>query len=162
MIRLFWGLFFVLLDYKVTIGRAVIEILPDVLGFYLLMKGMEALAGENRCFDVGRHWAFAMSLFSGVLFLAELMNPETMMRVWLWVLELGALIVTLGIVKMVVMGIRQMGKPGVETVNSIWLILAVLLPLCHLLSWVPVVGTVSDWAANLAAGLFLMAFFRSK
>lgn len=161
MIRLFWGLFFVLLDYKVTVGTAVIEILPDVLGFYLLMKGMEAMAGESRCFDLGRHWAFAMSLISGVLFLADLMNADTMMRVWLWAAELAALVICLCILKMIVTGLQEMGKSGVETIGSLWLILAVLLPLCRLLSWVPVVGTVSNWAANLASGLFLLAFYRS-
>lgn len=161
MIRLFWGLFFVLLDYKVTIGTAVIEILPDFLGYYLLMKGMESLAGESRSFDLGRHWAFAMSLLSGVLFLAELMNPETVTKIWLWGLELGALMVGLGIVKMIVKGLEQMGKGGTEVLRSIWLILALLLPLCHLLSWVPMVGSICGWAAILASALFLAAFFRS-
>lgn len=161
MIRLFWGLFFVLLDYKVTVGTAVIEILPDFLGYFLLMRGMESLAGESRRFDLGRHWAFAMSLLSGVLFLADLINPETMTRVWLWGLDLGALIIGLGIVKMIVTGLGQMGKTGTEVLCSIWLILAVLLPLCHLLSWVPLVGSICGWAAILAAALFLTAFFRS-
>ncbi len=161
MIRLFWGLFFMLLDYKVTLGTAVIEILPDFLGYFLMMQGMESLAGESRCFDLGRHWAFAMSLLSGVLFLADLVNPETMTRVWLWGLELAALIVGLGIVKVTVKGLEEMGKSAAEVLRSIWLILAVLLPLCHLLSWVPVVGSICGWAAILASGLFLTAFFRS-
>ncbi len=161
MSRLFWGLFFVLLDYKVRIGTAVIEVLPDFVGFYLLMKGMELLAQESRSFDLGRHWAFAMSLASGVLFLAGLVNPDTMTRIWMWILELAALGITLAVVKMVLSGLGEMGKSGSDILNGIWLILAVLLPLCHLLSWLPVVGGICGWASNLASGLFLAAFWRT-
>ena len=160
MIRLFWGLFFTLLDHKVTVGRAVIEVLPDFVGFFLLMKGMEALADKSVAFDRGRHMAFVMSLFTGVLFLTDLMHPDTRMQVWLWCLQLCALIIGLCVLKMVVAGLRQMEQSGAETVNSLGLVLMVLLPLCHLLSWIPVVGTVGNWAANLASGLFLVSLFR--
>ena len=161
MIRLFWGLLFALLDYKVSIGTAVVDILPDFVGFFLLMRGMESLADQSRCFDMGRHWAFGMSLLSSVLFLGDLVNPEAMTRVWLWAAELGGLAVTLFVVKRILTGLKQMGKSGTEVLSSIWLILAVLLPLCHLLSWVPLVGNICNWAAILAAGLFLIAFLRT-
>ena len=161
MSRLFWGLFFVLLDYKIRIGTAVIEALPDFAGFYLLMKGMEILAQESRSFDLGRHWAFGMSLLSGVLFFAGLVNPDTMTKIWMWILELTALGITLAVVKMILSGLREMGKTGSDILKGIWLILVVLLPLCHLLSWLPVVGEICSWASNLASGLFLAAFWRT-
>ena len=44
-----------------------------------------------------------------------------------------------------------------DILKGIWLILVVLLPLCHLLSWLPVVGEICSWASNLASGLFLAA-----
>jgi hypothetical protein len=160
MIRLFWGLFFVLLDYKVSVGSAVIEVLPDFVGFFLLMKGMESLADKSIAFDRGRHLAFAMSLFTGVLFLADLMAPDSRMQIWLWLLELGAMIIGLCILKMILSGFRQMGRCGTENANSLWVILLVLLPLCHLLSWVPVVGPACGWAGMLASGLFLVSFYR--
>lgn len=161
MYRLFWGLFLVLLDYKVTLGRTVFEILPDFAGYILLMRGMESLAGESRIFNRGRHWAFAMSLVSGVLYLADLTDPDTMTRVWLWAGELAGLAVMLILVRAVLKGLEQTGRGRMETVTNIWPILVVLLPMCHLLSWVPVVGNICAWAGMLASGLFLAAFYRA-
>ena len=162
MNRLFWGLFFVLLDYKITVGRAVFEILPDFVGFFLLMRGMESMADRSSCFNRGRHWAFAMALVSGVLYIGDLSNPGTMMKVWLWVGELAVLAVSLGLVKTVIKGLCQIGKKGTELRNSIGMILVVILPMCHLTNWIPVVGTVSGWAAILASGVFLAAFLKNK
>lgn len=160
MNRLFGGLFFVLLDYKVTLGRAVFELLPDFVGYYLLMKGMETLAVESRSFNRGRHWAFAMTLVSGVLYLADLTDPDTLTQVWLWAAELAALIVMLLMIRCILTGLVRMGRTETETVKPFRLILAVLLPLCHLLSWIPMVGTVCRWAGILASVLFLAAFYK--
>lgn len=161
MNRLFWGLFFVLLDYKVSLGRAVFEILPDFVGYILLMKGMESLAGESRIFNRGRHWAFAMALVTGVLYLADLTDPDTMTRVWLWAGELAGLAVMLILVRAVLKGLEQTGRGKMETANNIWLILAVLLPMCHLFSWVPMVGGICAWAGLLTSGLFLATLYRA-
>ena len=161
MYRLFWGLFFVLLDYKVSLGRAVFELLPDFAGYYLLMRAMESLAGESRIFNRGRHWAFAMALVSGVLYLADLTDPDTMMKVWLWAAELAALIVSLIFVSSILTGLAGMGLNGMETVKNFRLIPAVLLPMCHLFSWVPMVGGICAWAGLLTSGLFLAAFYRA-
>lgn len=151
-----------LLDYKITLGRAVFEIFPDFLGYFLLMKGMESLSGESRCFDRGRHWAFAMTLASALLALADLTDLDTMTRVLLWGLELAALVITLAMVKTVITGLGQMGRAGTEMLKSIWLILAVLLPLCHLLRWIPMVGDICMWASMIASAVFLAAFFKIK
>ena len=44
---LFWGLLFSLLDWKVTIGSMLVEILPDFIGYFLMMKGLESLQEES-------------------------------------------------------------------------------------------------------------------
>ena len=81
MNHLFWGLFFVALNFKVQLGTAQFGLLPDVLGWYLMMKGMEGLARENRRFDRGRHWAFGLMLLSAVLYIGDLLNPDAMAAV---------------------------------------------------------------------------------
>lgn len=160
MNRLFWGLFFVLLDYYVTIGTARVEILPDMIGFYLLMKGMEELAEKSVCFDRGRHWAFGMLLLSGVLFGADLLNPGTYMRVWLWAAGLGTLAVTLGVTRSIIQGVRALSLET-ENLNNMWLVLTVLQVICSLLSWVPLVGRICAIVSVATALLFLMMFHRT-
>ena len=41
MMKLFWGFTLILLDVPLELGSASIEVLPDFLGYFLLMRGME-------------------------------------------------------------------------------------------------------------------------
>ena len=161
MNRLFWGLFFVLLDYKVKIGTAVVEILPDFVGFYLLMRGMESLGEKSSRFDRGRHMAFAMTIVSGLLFGADLLNPDTHTKVWLWIAGVAALAAGLGIVRCTVLGLEDMGK-GTENLKGMWLILTVLHMLCGVVSWVPLVGDVCGIVSVATGALFLAIWVREN
>lgn len=155
MNRLFWGLVFVLLDWKVKLGSAAVELLPDFVGFYMVMKGMESLSGESARFDRGRHLAFGLAVFSAVLFAADLMDPDTMTKVWLWVLGLAALVLTLVLVRMAVRGIRDMGR-DTQRLDTMWMILAVLQSICYMFSWVPLVGSICG-GVSVAVGLLFLA-----
>lgn len=167
MNRLFWGFFFCLLDVKFTVGRATFELLPDFIGYLLVMKGMEELAGENKFFDRGRHGAFGMVIVSLVLYGADLMDPDTNARVGLWVLELAALIGQLVILRAAISGIGCIASDykldlRCERLWSMWLVLAVLDPICHLLSWVPLVGSVCKAASLVTGACFLLALFDTR
>ena len=153
MHRLFWGLFFVLLDIDLTLGRASFEILPDFAGFFLLMKGMEELAGTVPRFEKGRHVAFGLFLLSMVCYGAGLLNLEPMTKVVLWALEFGCLAVFLRLLKTIV---ADWG----EQVKGLWLIVAVVAVLAALLGWVPLVGGVCRVAESVAGAVFLAACWK--
>ena len=160
MDRLFWGLIFVVLDWKFTLGTAVFEILPDFLGFYLLMKGMEESAGRSRRFDRGRHWAFALALACGVHFGAELMAPGTETRVIIWVAGLLLLAMGLALIRGV---LRGMGELSLETAaaEGMWPVLAALQSICYLAGWIPVVGEICDLVSLGTGLLFLLCCYRA-
>ena len=160
MNRLFWGLIFVVLDWKFTLGTAVFEILPDFLGFYLLMKGMEELAALSRIFDRGRHWAFALALASGVYFGAELMAPPAGTQVVLWAAGLLMLGAGLALIRKI---LRGMGELGLDTATAegIWLVLATLQSICYLANWIPVVGEICNLVSLGTGLLFLLCCYRT-
>ena len=153
MHRLFWGLFFVLLDIEVTVGRAVLEILPDFAGYFLLMKGMEELSVVDGRFDKRRHGAFGLFLLNLVLYGAGLLNLQPMGKVWLWGLELGCLLVFLWLLKAIV-------SKGSEQIKGLYLIVAVMQILHHTLGWVPLVGSICGAASLVTAAVFLLAFWK--
>lgn len=167
MNRLFWGLLFCLLDYEVTVGSAVFGLLPDFLGFYLMMKGMEELAGENRFFDRGRHMAFGLMIASVILYVADLMNPGVMVRVTLWAVELIVLVILLVLLRMIIIGILWLEKDHSvqlrgDLLKSLWMILIVICPLGALVYWVPMVGDICHMASAVVSVLFLAAFWDSR
>ena len=159
MARLFLGLVFVILDYKVTIGTATVEILPDFAGFFLLMRSMEHMASGSRHFDRGRHWAFVMTVLSGVLFGADLLNPGTHEKVWLWAAEMAGLAVGLGLVRSVILGLEDSGK-DVQPVRGMFPVLTVLQLLCCLVSWIPLVGKVCGLVSLATGALFLTIVYK--
>ena len=153
MHRLFWGLFFVLLDIPVTVGRAEIEILPDFLGFFLLMKGMEAAASETGRFEKSRHVAFGLFLLSAVCYGANLLNLKPMTEVAFWALELLCLAGFLWI-------LREVTAEGSEQLKTLRLIVGVVLVLGMLFGWMPLVGSICRTAALVISGVFLLAFWK--
>ena len=159
MNRLFWGLFFVILDYKVKIGTAAVEIVPDFVGFFLLMRGMESLAEKSSRFDRGRHVAFGMAIVSGLLFGGDLLNLDTRGQVWLWGAGMVSLVIGLLFVRCVIRGLEDSGR-RTENLKGMWLILAVLQILCGLFSWVPLVGDICEVVSTATGALFLVIFIK--
>ena len=116
MYRLFLGLCLVLPDISVEIGRMQVDLLPDFLGWLLVMKGMQSLAGEYVAYDRGRHWAFVLSIAAVLLSGAKLFAADAMTRVWLWALGLGMLAATLCMLGLVRRGLEETGKKA-ERIN---------------------------------------------
>lgn len=158
MNRLFWGFFLILIDVKMTVGSAVFDILPDFLGFWLIMKGMESLADQSVSFDRGRHGAFGLSILGVILFGMELMNPDMIGRLWLWGLgllaEAGGLVLLFLTVRSICADESAARLQGLLTVVTVMQILA------HLMGWVPVVGKITMLAAMIGSVCFLIAFRR--
>lgn len=153
MHRLFWGLFFVLLDIDLTVGRATFEILPDFVGFFLLIKGMEEQAGTSPSFEKSRHVAFGLFLLSAVYYGAGLLNLEPMTKVVFWVLEFICLAVFLWL-------LWGIAADGSEQLKGLWLIVAVVEVLSALLSWVPLIGSICRAAALVTGIVFLLAYWK--
>ena len=167
MNRLFWGLLFVVLDYELKIGSVMLGLLPDFVGYWLLMKGMESLAEESVYFDRGRHWAFGLMLVHLVLYGGDLLDPPTMTALGLWVLGLVGHAVGLYLVNRMIAGIRQMEKNcgrdlQSEKLKFMWLIQAVMGTLSYLLNWVPLVKTFAALASAVTAICLLAAMYGTK
>lgn len=164
MNRLFWGIFFVLIDYRITIGTAVLDILPDFAGFYLTMKAMESMAERSKGFDRARHLAFGMTVLSIILFVMELMNPGLTGKLWLTGLGLVGQVVTILILYGTVRGMGETGCAGkqeCDRLKLLWLVVSVLGCLAQILQWVPLVGKVCTAAATLGSLCFLAAMYGS-
>ena len=49
-----------------------------------------------------------------------------------------------------------------DLLKSLWLILIVICPLCHIFSWVPLVGDICRMASTVVSALFLAVFWDSR
>ncbi|MBQ7802019.1 MAG: hypothetical protein IJ375_06830 [Oscillospiraceae bacterium] len=167
MNRLFWGLFFMTLDFHLNLGSVRLGLLPDFVGYCLLMKGMEELAEESKYFNRGRHWAFGLTLLHGILYGADLLDLDSGSTVLLWFAALAGFGAGMYLLYQMIAGIRQMEEnhrwdlQG-EKLKTMWMIETVMGVISHLLSWMPLVSAFAALAGTVTAICLLAAMYGTR
>ena len=144
--KLFLGFLFILLDFEVTVGTAVIGVLPDFLGYFLVMKALE----ERR--DGWRHVAFGLMLVSLVLFGADLVDKATAAQFWFGVVEFVA---EVGMLMLLFRVIR-----GSERLYVLFPVLACIRILSVMVSWFPLIGTICIIANAIMSICYLAVAYK--
>ncbi len=165
MTNLFWGLLLVLLDFNLNLGQVTIGLLPDFLGFYLVMKGAQALPAP--AFGKVRPMALAMAAYTGVLYVLDLTGIGGNLGVFGWVLGLVSLAVQMAILYYICLGVTQLqtqsGRDlGAEKLKPLWMALLILQGITQLLVWVPVVDFFAALGCTVVAICYLVAFYGAK
>ena len=143
--KLFLGFLFILMDFPIEIGTAVVEILPDFVGYFLVMK---ALDSRN---DPWRHLAFVLMLVSAVLFAADLPDKGAAAQI---VCGCASLVAEIWMLVLLHHVVRQ-----TDRLRMLFPVLACIRTLCSLLGWLPLVGTVSVVANAVISACFLAAAY---
>lgn len=168
MSAIFWGFFFVFLNFNLTVNDHVLNLLPPFVGYLLVMRGCRDMGEESSLFDPIRPFALGMAIYTGLLWLGDLL-ALTGQGSWLTVLlGLASLVVSLYISWSVVQAIRDMEARRAAELNSVslktaWTVLAV----AQAASWVlAVLGSLLA-LLGVIAGLvgivwFLVALWRSR
>ena len=144
--KLFLGFLLILLDIEITVGTAVIEILPDFLGYLLVLKALEERD------DSWRHLAFGLMLVSVVLFGADLVDKGTMAQLGFGVAKLVAEVLMLVLLFHLIR--------GSDRLHMLFPVLACIRILCLMVSWLPLVGTVCVIANLVMAVCYLAVAYK--
>ena len=144
--KLFLGFLFILLDFEVSVGTAVIGVLPDFLGYFLVMKALE----ERR--DGWRHVAFGLMLVSLMLFGADLVDKATAAQFWFGVVEFAA---EVGMLMLLFRVIR-----GSERLYVLFPVLACIRILAVMVSWFPLIGTICVIANAIMSVCYLAVAYK--
>lgn len=73
MKKVFWGFFFVYLNFNLTLNGHALNLLPDFVGYILLFQAAGALAGESARFATLRPFAAGMAVYTGILWVGDLL-----------------------------------------------------------------------------------------
>lgn len=168
MSSIFWGFFLVFVNFNLTVNGHVLNLLPPFAGYLLVMKGCRELEGESGLFASIRPFALGMAVYTGILWLGDLL-AVTGQGSWLTVLlGLAALAVSLYVSWAVVQAIRDTeGRRGADlnsaSLKTGWTVLAV----AQVASWIlAILGSLLA-LIGVIAGLvgivwFLAALWRSR
>lgn len=166
MKELLIGMALIFLDVKVGIGPFTVDLLPDFVGYYLMLPGLENLGRQSGSFRKLRPLAQAMIAVSAVLFVMEATAETLRSHVWIFCLGIGVLAVELVLARRVVAGVREMERiqnrdlEG-EKLRNFWLYMAVIRVITYACGWLPLVGNISTVAALVMNACFLAAFYRT-
>ena len=91
MKKIFWGFFFVYLNFNLTINGFGLNLIPDFVGYILLYQAAGTLAGESGQFRKLQPISVAMAIYTGILWVGELLGitGETWLDMLLDTVALG-------------------------------------------------------------------------
>ena len=167
MNQLFTGMLLIWLDLDITLGTCRIGLLPDFVGYIMLMRGLDSLREESRHFGRVRPWAMVMAVYTGVLYAMDLFGVSVDMPVLDWCLGLVAAIVALAVQYGIVGGVQDMEAAHgwdlqSDKLRTLWLALAAMQMMSALLYWIPILSIMLVIAACIVSICFLAAFYRTK
>lgn len=167
MSEMFVGMLLVFLDVNVDFNNHIFDVLPDFVGYFLMMRGLEALARESRWFAKARPVAKGMVVYSAALYAVDALAVTVYSRFLSFCLGLPAMAASLLLGYWTVSGVREMEQlqnrdlDG-EKLHSMWLYMAIIQGITYTCGWIPLVGTMGSIAALVMNICFLAAFYRTK
>jgi len=168
MKKIFIGLLLVFLDFNLTLNNSVIGLIPDFVGYIVMIKGLEEMTEESPLFPKVRPFAIGMAVYTGILYALDLFGIAVSDDVLSFLLAVVSMAVSLYISYNLVMGVRDMedryatGLNG-EQLKSRWMIVAVFSIAGLVALLVPTTLSIILLIGMLIVYiLFLVAFSRSK
>lgn len=162
MDKLFWGFFFLFLNFNLNFNGASLSLLPDWVGFILLYLACSELERESELFAKPRPFCVGLGIYTGVLWLMSLLGIDTELGLLSWILGLVAVCLNLYTSMLIVDAIanvemRRNYDLCAAHLRKVWKVLAVCTVAAQLLILLPVLALVCVLVAAVTGIVFLVA-----
>lgn len=167
MQNIFLGMLFVFLDININLGDATIGLMPDFVGYILMIRGLEEMTLESPLFERARPWAVAMAVYTGVLYAMDFLALSVQLQFLSWALGLAALVISLIISRWILLGIQETEAKRrfdlqAGQLETLWKPLAIVQLVSYVFAWFPLIGGICALAALVMGICYLVAFNKAK
>ena len=167
MHKLFWGFFFLFLNFSLNFNGAVLQLLPDWVGFLLLYAACSELENESELFQKPRPFCVGLAVYTGILWLMDLLGIGANLGILSWILGLTATCLNLYVSMLIIDAITNMEMRRNYDLCSaylrrVWKVVAVATIAANVLLIVPVVAVVCALVAAVAGIVFLVAIHKTR
>lgn len=167
MDKLFWGFFFLFLNFNLNVNGTSLGLLPDWVGYILLYLGCSALERESDLFGKPRPFCVGLGIYTGVLWLMELLGISANLGILSWLLGLVAVCLNLYVSMLIIDAItnvemRRNYDLCAAHLRRVWKVLAVCTVIAHLLVIVPVLALICVLVATITSIVFLVAIHSTR
>lgn len=118
MRKLFWGFFFINLNFNLSVNQHTLNVLPDFVGYILLLQGMKELEAESSLFQGARPFAMGMAVYTAILWVGALLGVISNGGWVSQLLSLVAMIMALYISWVLVQGVLDMERSKAADLNG--------------------------------------------
>lgn len=167
MRNIFIGLLFIFLDFHIDFDATRIGLIPDFIGYIIMINGLNELSFKNMRFSKIRPFAVGMAIYTGVLYAFDLLAVSFNLGGLSLLLGLASTIISLYISYNIVMGVKDMELAYSQQLNgdnllTIWKVVAVLSLAIYLLFFIPALGILCVIGNIVVAIIFLVSFNKTK
>ena len=157
------GILFICAELVISLGSREISLLPDAVGYFLLIRGLDQVRPRNRMLGRARLLALVMGLLTAVLYVAGWFADSAQNGFILWLLELAATGMGLVVSYLVLRGVERVSRKlrrefQGERLKVLWIAMAAVCVIRQLISWMPLVGDVAQ-TGSLLLGICYAAVF---
>lgn len=167
MRKIFIGMLFICLDFNLDIETIRVGLIPDFVGYIILIYGLGEMALESFRFAKAKPFALGMAIYTGILYFIDLTGVWYTLELGGFILGLVSLAIMLYILYQIVMAVADIEQTQGKFLNAnnlytIWKVLAALSFIIYLLMFVPALGLLCIIATLVTAICFLVSFNKSK
>lgn len=167
MRNIFIGFILIFLDFNLNLGNSQIGLIPDFIGYIVMIKGLLEMAQESQLFMKVVPFAKGMAIYTGILYLMDLFGVSSSLGALAYILAIASTIISLYISYYIVMGIKETEEKhnaflNGDSLKSMWTILAVLDIAIYITLLLPALAILCIIISFIVAIFFLVAFSKSK
>ncbi len=167
MKKIFTGFILIFLDFNLNIGNAQIGLIPDFIGYIVMINGLVQMGDESPLFMKVKPLASGMAVYTGILYFLDLVGISVSLGAVYYILAIASVVISLYISYNIVMGVIEMEEKYNRPLNgsklkSTWTILAVFNILTFISLIIPVLAIVCIVVTIIVGICFLVSFNTSK
>lgn len=157
MSKIFVGLLLVFLDINFTFNTTTIGLLPDFIGYFILIGGLAEMAAVNSHFGKARPFAIAMAIYTLILYILDLIGLSA---------ALGYAATILGLLSTLI-SLYEIEDAQARSLNgtplfTTWKVMAVADILAYLLLFIPGLNVICIIVRFVFGVVFLVHLNRTR
>lgn len=122
--KFFWGFFFIYLNFNLSVNAHTLNVLPEFVGYFLLLQGLRELEEESGVFSDTRPFVVGMTVYTAILWVGALLGVTGAGSLLSILLSLVSTAVSLYISWSIIQGVREMEERHQADLNSAGMSLA--------------------------------------
>ena len=157
----------IFLDFNLNLGNLQIGLIPDFIGYIVMINGLMEMAGESQLFLKVKPYATGMAVYTGILYFMDLFGISASLGALSYILAIASTIISLYISYNIVMGVKEIEEKynailNGDSLKSTWTLLAVFNIIVYISLLIPALAVICIIVTFIVAICFLVAFSKSK